>query len=541
MHLLTKFAYTAFALMTLTSNAQVSLQEDFNDGIANGWQTWNSGWQVVGGMYQGTNTTPNIPVETYYAPGNEIPAWGDYMVTAEFSFQGGYQPSDVQLLVRYNSPSAHAGCQVVQYGGVTLYAFAQGQGALSPGTTVPVGIGSTYTLKATVQGSQLRCEITGLTNAIITATAVTMPATGTVGLRATHVPAYFDNVTVTNLNPNASRTFVIGFTGFGNSPAGLCSGNQYPSIGDPSLLESGRGITTLLANIGLRGGANIYTAAFAYYNVNPVGCKANPVWGDHREAERWLSSFAPFKSTDRIVLVGHSFGGYRAWLFVEQVKKLSARANALYVADPIAWHDDDQDPEARSFVDQKNLSLTAPDVSGAVRVYRQTGALEGGVVYLSGIKINRADTDFVFPNGVSHTATDDSEIFQRSVLAEVFGTQAYPSVDLQVTLLGQPQLIGIGLPSPLLRIPVTLRNTGSIYADKIQLTGKLRGSTATAVAGIIAPQAERQLVIDIPLVNGQFKSGHSADLELEWSFNHLLDSSGGEVIRRPLATIVYIP
>ncbi len=231
-------------LSVLPARAQL-LNEDFNDGVADGWQTWNPGWAVSGGIYHGTNTTPNIPVESYYAPGNLLPTWTDYVATVRFSFQGGYTPSDAQLIVRYQSPANNTRCQVVQYNGVQLFAASSGEFLLGSPVNVNVVQGQWYTIRATVVGSQFTCEIVEL-NAVISGPLPSMAPTGGVALRATHTPVDFDDVTVTAITrqstmdtPFQARYFanlhvgdsVINLTNTGARGASVYAGTSASTVG----------------------------------------------------------------------------------------------------------------------------------------------------------------------------------------------------------------------------------------------------------------------------------------------------------------------
>ena len=354
----------------------------------------------------------------------------------------------------------------------------------------------------------------------------------------------------------SARTMVVGFTGFGNMPlpTHVCSGTTY----DLTRQESSRGITTLLQNIVARGNPNVEVAAFTYYNVYDVPlvgkCKAPWWWQDHEEAQGWLASLGPFSSSDRLIVVGHSYGGYRAWLFVEQVKRqLGLRAHALYVADPIMWDSllGNYDPESISIVDQKNLFLPAPDVSGPVKVYRQPGAWEKGF-FFSGMKIQNASEDFVFPRmpfditsrpdipkGVQHSGADDAEIFHRRVMADVFRAEpVYPGVTLTpVSVLARKET------APLLggqlRIRILFRNDGALIADKLVVEVKYK-SASTLHKGdtMIRSGALQEIELILPL-RDDIPTGTLVPIKLSWSTNHVLDSED-EIAVQETTSNVYI-
>ena len=57
----------------------------------------------------------------------------------------------------------------------------------------------------------------------------------------------------------------------------------------------------------------------------------------HQVAAAWLSQVAPGPD-DRIVVIGHSYGGNRARLFAEQLPALGRSADILVTVDPIDWN-----------------------------------------------------------------------------------------------------------------------------------------------------------------------------------------------------------
>ncbi len=185
--------------MSPVASAQTLLSDDFNDGNATGWQTYVSGWSVAGGAYQGGNTGANIRTESSWSGGY---AWADYTAQTRISLNGTYTPADGQLLFRYQNDLAYASCQVIQYAGMQLNIYDQAGGQRAS-TNISIAHGAWYTLRGTIQGSTLSCQILELPGSLISAT-VSTPPTGTVALRNTHIPVAFDDVVVTALAGSGS-------------------------------------------------------------------------------------------------------------------------------------------------------------------------------------------------------------------------------------------------------------------------------------------------------------------------------------------------
>ena len=187
----------ALSLLACQLRAQtVLLNYDFNNGLSTGWQTFNPGWAVVNGVYQGTNTAANTTVESVWANGY---AWKDYVVTADVNLQGGYTPSDAQVIFRYQNPNSYDACRLLQYGGTFLMLSDPVRGVVAQ-VAFPAVLGQWYTLRAGIKGNQATCEVVGFPATLLTAT-LQGNATGTVGVRNTHIPAWFDNVIVLAIDP----------------------------------------------------------------------------------------------------------------------------------------------------------------------------------------------------------------------------------------------------------------------------------------------------------------------------------------------------
>ena len=207
-------------------------------------------------------------------------------------------------------------------------------------------------------------------------TLSTIPA-GTYRISFTPVPGYFTppNQTLT-LNPGGTiqfsgiyrRLIVVLFTGFSNrpisGPGGVFDGVSYPdtcSVGDcPGMAALAQ---ELRADATLKPG--ILARTFTFYDIDQYnafksgetptpGCVldttgiprlvtfSNPECipplgdGDHTVGQSWISTVSPTPD-DRIVVIGHSYGGNRARLFAKQLLNHGYAVDGLVTVDPIDW------------------------------------------------------------------------------------------------------------------------------------------------------------------------------------------------------------
>jgi uncharacterized protein (TIGR03437 family) len=173
------------------TGAGVLLSDDFSKG-ADGWQTFAPGWQVVNGVYQGTNAAANTRVETVWSAGT---SWTDYTVAAEVAMQDKSEPSDAEVIFRYQDADHYGMCRFLNYSGTSVQ-LVDMQGGVLGSVPFPAAIGQWYTLRASIRGSAATCEVVGHPETLLTGTYPTT-GSGTVALRATHIPVWFDNVLVT--------------------------------------------------------------------------------------------------------------------------------------------------------------------------------------------------------------------------------------------------------------------------------------------------------------------------------------------------------
>jgi hypothetical protein len=132
------------------------------------------------------------------------------------------------------------------------------------------------------------------------------------------------------------KVFGVGFTGFDNEPKG--GGVRYPS----GYTADSLGVVNLLNALGNTAQypefSGVRFQVFTYYaeDLPFVEDKYLPApKGDHLDAQNWLTS--QYSVGDRVLVVGHSYGGHRAALFINQPHNVTI--DALITIDPIDWDD----------------------------------------------------------------------------------------------------------------------------------------------------------------------------------------------------------
>jgi len=139
------------------------------------------------------------------------------------------------------------------------------------------------------------------------------------------------------------RLFVIGFTGWNDAPdqPNCFLGNSGSGVSYTIKTTSGLGVISLLNEIQqdpvLSVGATL--GGFTYYSAGGDACKPSSD-DDHVEAQNWIASQNVNMTDDMIAVVGHSYGGNRARMFVDQLRIGSLRLSTdlLVTLDPIDWN-----------------------------------------------------------------------------------------------------------------------------------------------------------------------------------------------------------
>lgn len=156
------------------------------------WQSFADGWDVINGVYYGSNTRADSRSEAVYGRGY---TWADYAVEADVTAAGTTAPASAGLLFRY---------QADHYGGqCRLATRATGQRQLE--LVTPEGellassfhfvTGEAYRLRATAVANALSCEVVGYPNTRLTASTTVL--NGTVGFQNRFMTGAFDNLEVT--------------------------------------------------------------------------------------------------------------------------------------------------------------------------------------------------------------------------------------------------------------------------------------------------------------------------------------------------------
>lgn len=295
------------------------------------------------------------------------------------------------------------------------------------------------------------------------------------------------------LAPAEPRSFLISFTGFGNSP---CIFSAFPGCSEyPSAPpENGRGMTTLINNVeGLPELATLSKRAFTFFTQGHGSANLPPNdESPHAEAEAWLRG-QNLRAQDKLMIVGHSYGGNRARLFAAQIYgALGRRTDTLVLVDPIDWIKCGGTAFALARFtigllnvgpcDQQSDSFPIPvGVDNAV-VYRQ--AVDVG--------FDRALAGYTLASATSlnlthpHMEIDDAETVHREIINRLMpNLLARPAVRLRVksTLVTAERVDGLAVG---FRVTVTVENTGKLIASNVNLTQFELGG----VSPIIFPKFE---------------------------------------------------
>jgi hypothetical protein len=191
-------------LLAVSANqtfADTIYSNDFSTSVSD-WQTFQPGWVLGGGVYRGTNTTPNVPVESVWANGYGLT---DYTVSVQMKKDSSHSPADSQLLFRYQDSLNLGEIRLIEGN-----AIGRGEGRYFTMSSINNGIenilgvpfdfqvGQWYELKATITGTTVTAEIVGYPGAFLSTDLFAGPSSGTAGLRSTHIATSFDNFLVYN-------------------------------------------------------------------------------------------------------------------------------------------------------------------------------------------------------------------------------------------------------------------------------------------------------------------------------------------------------
>jgi hypothetical protein len=115
-----------------------------------------------------------------------------------------YTPSATEVIFRYQDVNHYGSCRFMNWEGTRLQLLDVDKGMIAE-TAFPAVIGSWYTVRATIRGNTATCEVVGFPETRISG-AYNTTASGTVALRSVHIPAAFDDVSVT-MTPSSTADF----------------------------------------------------------------------------------------------------------------------------------------------------------------------------------------------------------------------------------------------------------------------------------------------------------------------------------------------
>lgn len=136
-----------------------------------------------------------------------------------------------------------------------------------------------------------------------------------------------------NFTGTYQRVFLVSFTGWKNSPD---PGTEYP----PGYFKPELGMTEIVRKVSPPSPealSKVRAKAFTFFGYRNGGPLKEPSGTTkHEEAVAWLSRQQP-TTTDRVVLIGHGYGGHRAKLMADDLFAAGTPAYALVTVDPIDW------------------------------------------------------------------------------------------------------------------------------------------------------------------------------------------------------------
>jgi len=176
------------------ASASTIYSNDFSSSVAD-WQTFQSGWVLGGGVYRGTNTAANLPVESVWANGYSLT---DYTVSVDMNKDSTHSPSDSQLIFHYQDSANYGWCSLFQgqgpgFGNGTYLILQSSADGVLGHVSFAFQTGTTYRLTATVSGNNVSCQVVGHPETLLSSSLFTGPNQGTAGLRSTHIATSFDS------------------------------------------------------------------------------------------------------------------------------------------------------------------------------------------------------------------------------------------------------------------------------------------------------------------------------------------------------------
>ena len=196
----------AVVLQATAGYAQTVLFTDnFEDGAADGWTTYQGTWSVVvDGTVDGrTYVYRQSGLSSKYRAAAGAAAWTDYVVEARVK-PTGWNGSDrfASLVARFQDANNMYALALRSSNKVALLKIASGAHTALAQTAYSVALNTWYTLKLEVTGSTLRGYVNGILQ--VAATDSTFAA-GRIGARTEYASAHFDDFVVTTGGPPVNQ------------------------------------------------------------------------------------------------------------------------------------------------------------------------------------------------------------------------------------------------------------------------------------------------------------------------------------------------
>jgi pectate lyase len=191
----------AVVLQATAGYAQTVLFTDnFEDGAADGWTTYQGTWSVV---VDGTYVYRQSGLSSKYRAAAGSAAWADYVVEARVK-PTGWNGSDrfASLVARFQDANNMYALALRSSNQVALIKIASGANTSLAQTAYSVALNTWYTLKLEVTGSTLRGYVNGILQ--VAANDSTFAA-GRIGARTEYASANFDDFVVTTGGPPVNQ------------------------------------------------------------------------------------------------------------------------------------------------------------------------------------------------------------------------------------------------------------------------------------------------------------------------------------------------
>ncbi|MFN0167416.1 MAG: fibronectin type III domain-containing protein [Bryobacteraceae bacterium] len=329
----------------------------------------------------------------------------------------------------------------------------------TPGFTVFTSSGRFYDSGLTIPAGTYQISFTALSGYITPPSQIlTVGAGGTLQFTGTY-----------------KRIVVVLFTGWNNrpTPGTTPDGVTYPDECAPDNCPGVNQLAVRLrANATLQQG--IVAETFTFYDLgqyqahppsgNPGSCLLHPTNAEclapasdgtdapHQVANNWIKNVARPGPDDRIVVVGHSYGGNRARLFAEQLPLIGYATDLLVTIDPIDWYTCSLQEvlqgipgilhECRQF-DAPYTQTKQPAIHDVQAFAQARSALVMGYHFLDypfDLKeISSCGVNDTIPGYCSHMAIDDDSGVHDSIVSRIMGlkdTSQEPIYDVSAASIG---------------------------------------------------------------------------------------------------------